>query len=103
MFVEPPITLIPRPPSQPQLRSYEQNGTDNNDVKFNPPSSGRSISTSSEGEGSSSGRRRPRGSMDSGSVEDTDHRDHATRSEVQNFFFFLAKERSMHYRVYTQD
>lgn len=109
MFLEPPITLIPRPPSQPQLRSYEQNGADNSDnddngVKFNPPasgfgsSSGRSISTSSEGDGSNGGCRRPRGSMDSGSAdqqaEATDHGDHATRSEV--IFFFLTKQRSMH-------
>ena len=95
MFLEPPITLIPRPPSQPQLRSYEQNGADNSDnddsgIKFNPPtsgfgsSSGRSVSTSSEGEGSIGGRRHPRGSMDSGSVDQqAETNDYATRSGVQ--------------------
>ena len=80
MFVEPPVTLIPRSLPQPQsARSY--NGSDDvneyeDDVKFEPPSampsssSFRSTSTSSEGQGSFSSSQQ--GRLDSVSTEQTD-------------------------------
>ena len=79
MFVEPPVTLIPRSLPQPQSRSY--NGSDDvdeyeDDVKFEPPgamhtpssSSFPSTPTSSEGQGSFSSGRQQR--LDSGSTDD---------------------------------
>lgn len=82
MFVEPPVTLIPR--SLPQAQSHPYNGSDDvneyeDGVKFEPPSAMSSSSsfpsttTSSEGRGSfSSGRQGRPGSLDSGSTEQTD-------------------------------
>ena len=75
MFVEPPVTLIPRSlPQSQSARSYNgSNDVDNyeDDVKFEPPSATPSVS--SEGRGSfSSGRQGRPGSLDSGSTEQTD-------------------------------
>ena len=87
MFIEPPVTLIPRPLPQPKSHPYNgSNDVDNDvdDVKFEPPavnsSSASSTPTSSEGQGSfsSSQQQRP-GSLDSGSIEQTDDGGHTAR------------------------
>ena len=82
MFVEPPVTLIPR--SLPQAQSHSYNGSNDvdeyeDDVKFEPPSAMPSSSsfpstpTSSGSQASfSSGRQGHPGSLDSGSTEQTD-------------------------------
>ena len=80
VFLEPPVTLIPRPlPKQQTHPSIEDNGAvddDRDDVSFEPSSasfgSQRSASTSSEGQGSMSSQQRP------GSAESADQQSEAT-------------------------
>ena len=86
MFIEPPVTQIPRPPPQPQPYSYDD---DTDDVKFEPPASPFS-SSSSDAQEPISSHQRP-GSLDSGSMdqqtETTDSEDHTTRSLAYSFMY----------------